>query len=96
MAESKAKKVTGTETVESVILTDEEWEAIPGAAASKPSKWDDDIQKVIDGHIVGIPVTKDTVKGIRIGIARRASKAFNVKFQFRHDESRGLLAVRLK
>lgn len=78
-------------------IDEKEWDAIvPPPAKTKESPWDEMIQALIDGSIVSLPIEDEKdVKGIRIGLARRASSAFGVTLNFRYDAGRNVLAVRL-
>jgi hypothetical protein len=78
-------------------ISDDEWDKIPTTKPkSKESPWDDAIHAIIDGGAIAIPFEDEKdLRGMRIGIARRASKRFEIKLDFRTDEARKLLAVRL-
>lgn len=79
-------------------ISETEFNAIPVAknVVSKPSPYDSLIEAVITGEIVAMPIEDiSELKGIRIGAARRASKAFGVKLQFRFNADKKILAIRL-
>jgi hypothetical protein len=90
----------GSDTVTDVkwnTISGDEWEKIaPAPKKSKESPYDELLQSVIDGEIVALPIADEKdVKGVRIGVARRASSAYQIKLAFRYDASRGILAIRL-
>lgn len=80
------------------IITETQWDEIPveKATTSKPSPYDEMLQQVIDGKLIAWPIENEAdLRGIRIGVARRASKAFGVKLAFRYDTNKKVLAIRL-
>ena len=79
-------------------MSDEAWERIETLPMKKkkPSPYDSALQAIIDGQIICLPVEDDKhVRGIRIGIGRRASNTFHVKPTFKYDARRKILAIRL-
>ena len=79
-------------------ITEEDWDNIfvEKPASKKESPYDEMLNLVSDGQIIAWPIPDDTkLKGIRIGIARRASQHFNLSVQFKYDASKKILAIRL-
>jgi hypothetical protein len=79
-------------------VTPDVWDQIlPAQPKTKASPYDEAIESMIDGNTITIEIMDETkLKGIRIGIARRAASAHNgASLEFRYDENNHRLAVRL-
>ncbi len=51
----------------------QEFEQIPGKAASQPNRWDEVLDAIDQGKIIEIPATSEnSIRGMRVGIGRRA------------------------
>ena len=79
-------------------ITETQWDEIPvqKSTTQKVSPWDEVIEQLIEGKVIALPIDDEKdLRGIRIGVARRGSKAYGVKFQFRYDSEKRILAIRL-
>lgn len=86
------------QTLKFNTMSDKEWDEIPvqKTVAQKPSPWDEVIEQLVDGKVIALPIDDEKeLRGMRIGIARRASKAYDVKLAFKYDAAKKILAIRL-
>lgn len=79
-------------------ISEQEFDEIPvqKSTTQKSSPWDEVIEQLIDGKVIALPIDDEKeLKGIRIGLARRSSKAFNIKLSFKYDVTKKVLAVKM-